>query len=868
MKCPKCQTDNLSDSKFCRECATPLPDAKNDRIVRTETLEITPEESISGTIFAGRYKVIEELGRGGMGRVYRAYDIHLREEVALKIIKPEVASDKKALERFSNELKLARKIIHRNVARMYELMDYHGTRFLTMEYVAGEDLKSFIKRARRLDIGAAVSIAIQLCEGLVEAHRLGIVHRDLKPGNIMIDQNGSPKILDFGIARSVLESGITGEGRVVGTPEYISPEQIEGKTADAQSDLYALGVILFEMVCGTYPFEGDTARIIAQKIQGTKSPDPKSINPHVPDELAGVILKCLEKRRDRRYAYAAEVLAELQKIEDGLPTSERIMIKARSSLFAGFTRQIQKRKILGAAAGFVAVAFFVILVIHPWRSAPKVSVVAQKPTLAVLFFTNRTGDSSLDIWESNLCIKFIEAIRRLSSSSRLTVLSYNNIYSCLKKIALDDTDGYTADDLNKIASMSSASHVLMGSLMKLGQKLQIYCTLEEAASGVTVGSDRRDGNGLGDFDSMVNDLSKKVLENLGIPALGRTRATGTNSIVALQAYANARDLEVRAVLSQDQSERDALYSRLYETYQTAIRADRNFADAYWGLGDYFEHRFVVWHNRDDFKLMKENYELAYKLDPELAGANAGLGWSRYFEERLEEAYGYFKQAIMLEPDNPVINVNVGNFLRSIGLIDKGITYFTRAIESGDTSVGPISPTYRRARAYMEIGRLAEAADDVSKMMGKVPYDVGLLRLYARIQAMLNNPSKTEQVLADALKLDPTIPDLSYIMTYLYAARGDRKSALPILEKVEKEDIYHYSYFLSQNYARLGMNDKAIAVIRIGIKNGFAETYDYLYPYQVLASPFYDTLRTDPRFQEILKEQKELNNAQLEKFRGL
>jgi len=867
MQCPKCHLENTSDSRFCKNCATALPVPETGQILRTETLEIVPETSISGTIFAGRYKVVEELGRGGMGRVYRAYDNQLREEVALKIIKPEVASEKKALERFSNELKLARKIIHRNVCRLYELMEYQGVRFISMEYVHGEDLKSFIKRARRLDIGAAVAIAIQLCEGLAEAHRLGVVHRDLKPSNIMIDNEGSAKIMDFGIARSLLEKGITGEGRVVGTPEYISPEQIEGKAADPQSDLYALGVILFEMVCGTYPFEGDTSRIIAQKIQGKKPPNPKTINPHIPDDLVKVILKCLEKK-ERRYQSATDILADLQKIENDLPTSERIKIKTKTSLVAGFTRQIQKRKILGTVIGLVVVALVVILVSRPWRSEPKVSAVPQKPTLAVLFFANRTGDSSLDIWKRNLCTKFIEGIRRLSSSSRLTVFSENDIYSYLKKLALDNADGYTADDINKIVSMSDASHILTGSLMKLGEKLQIYYELEDAASGAAIGSDRRDGSSLQDFDSMVNDLSKKVLQDFRIPALGRARAIGTNSLVALQAYAEARDLEIRAALSQDQSERAALFSQLYQRYQTAIRADPSFASAYWGLGDYYEHRFVSSAKADDFDFMKKNYELAYKIDPELAGANAGLGWAKYYEERVEEAYGYFKQAVTLEPDNPVINVNVGNFLRSIGLIDKGIHYFTRAIESGDTSVGPVSPTYRRARSYMEIGRLAEAADDMSKMMAKEPDDIGLIRLYARIQAMMNEPSKTEQVLADALQLDPTIPDIPYIRTYLYAARGDRKNALPILEKAEKENPYRYSYFLSQNYVQLGLNDEAIAVIQKGIKNGFAEIYDYLYSYQVLASRFYDKLRSDSRFQEILKKQKEKNDAQLEKFRGL
>ena len=164
-----------------------------------------------------------------MGKVYRVLDKKLSEEVALKLIKPEIASDKETIGRFSNELKLARKISHRNVGRMYELMEDEGMHFITMEYVAGEDLKSFIRRSRQLAVGTAIAIGRQVSEGLAEAHRLGVIHRDLKPSNIMIDKEGNVRIMDFGIARSLAAKGITGAGIIIGTPEYMSPEQVEGK---------------------------------------------------------------------------------------------------------------------------------------------------------------------------------------------------------------------------------------------------------------------------------------------------------------------------------------------------------------------------------------------------------------------------------------------------------------------------------------------------------------------------------------------------------------------------------------------------------------------------------------------------------------
>ena len=190
MKCPKCQTNNPQDSKFCKECATPLTRSSEPNVSVTRTLETGVSELTRGTVFAGCYEIIEELGAGGMGKVYRAQDTKLNEEVALKLIKPEIAAERRVAERFRNEIKIARKITHKNVCRVHDLHEEGKIFYLTMEYVRGEDLKSLIHRTKALTVGASLSIARQIAEGLGEAHKLGIVHRDLKPGNIMIDKDG------------------------------------------------------------------------------------------------------------------------------------------------------------------------------------------------------------------------------------------------------------------------------------------------------------------------------------------------------------------------------------------------------------------------------------------------------------------------------------------------------------------------------------------------------------------------------------------------------------------------------------------------------------------------------------------------------
>ena len=297
------------------------------------------KELIMGSTFAGRYQIIEELGKGGMGKVFRALDKKLNEEVALKLIKPEIASDKETIARFSNELKLARKIGHRNVGKMYELMEDGGTHFITMEYVSGQDLKGLIRQTGQLTAGKAISIAKQVCEGLAEAQRLGIIHRDLKPGNVMIDREGNAKIMDFGIARSISAKGITGAGVMIGTPEYMSPEQVEGKDVDRRSDIYSLGVILYEMLTGRVPFEGDTSLIVALK-QKTEPPlDPRKIAPHIPEDLSLIVLRCLEKSREKRYQNAEELFGELARIEKAIPLREKVPPERKTIMSREFAQR-------------------------------------------------------------------------------------------------------------------------------------------------------------------------------------------------------------------------------------------------------------------------------------------------------------------------------------------------------------------------------------------------------------------------------------------------------------------------------------------------------------------------------------------------
>ena len=466
MKCPTCQAENPETKQFCGECGTQLPPTKDRPPVLTETLQTPVHELTTGSTFAGRYQVIEELGRGGMGRVYKVQDTDIKEKIALKLLRPEITMDKEAVERFSNELKLARKISHRNVCRMFDLGRAEGTTFITMEFVAGEDLKSFLHRAKQLSIGTAISIAEQVCEGLEEAHRLGVVHRDLKPGNIMIDKDGDAKIMDFGIARSLSGRSITGAGVLIGTPEYMSPEQVEGKDVDQRSDLYSLGVILYEMATGRLPFSGDTPLSVAHKHKYEAPKNPKLLNPNIPDDLSGLILKCLEKEKAARPQSGADLRAELERIEKGLPTTERAAPQRKPSTSKQITVSFRPIKLLIPAVAVVAVIAAAIIF---W---PKKASDLDPKRVAVAVFDNETGDSKLD------------PVGRLAADMIIQALSPAGLFSVapLPSAETMPDRAKARNRLRLLAEETKAGKVVSGTYYLQGETILFHAKITDIAN--------------------------------------------------------------------------------------------------------------------------------------------------------------------------------------------------------------------------------------------------------------------------------------------------------------------------------------------------------------------------------------------------
>jgi eukaryotic-like serine/threonine-protein kinase len=329
MKCTQCHFDNTEDSFFCKKCGTKLPLSDEVLYFQTKTIQAHPLLFDQGNPVAGKYRIIAEIGSGGMGVVYKAEDTKLRRTVALKFLPPELSRHPEAIERFVREAHAAAVLDHPHICTIFEVGEYEDTAFIAMAYIEGQSLRE--KTAKQpLGIDEALDIAIQVAEGLEEAHNKGIIHRDIKSANIMVTEKGQAKIMDFGLAKVVGESLITKEAKTMGTVAYMSPEQARGEVVDQRTDIWSLGVVLYEMLSGQLPFQGERETSIMYSIVHEEPKPLKAIRPDVPAELERIIKRALEKRPDLRYPSAGEMLRELKNCRKSLEAAELGVLNLRS----------------------------------------------------------------------------------------------------------------------------------------------------------------------------------------------------------------------------------------------------------------------------------------------------------------------------------------------------------------------------------------------------------------------------------------------------------------------------------------------------------------------------------------------------------
>ena len=812
MKCLECGTDNTRDSRFCKKCATPLP-LDNGQASFTRTLETTTDELTRGVVFAGRYEIIEALGAGGMGRVYRAFDKKIDEEVALKLIKPEIAAERKTVERFRNELRIARKISHPNVCRTYDLHEEGKTLFITMEYVRGENLKSVIHRMGILAAGKAVSIARQVAEGLAGAHKLGIVHRDLKPGNIMIDEGGNAKIMDFGIARFLEAKGVTGEGAIVGTPEYMSPEQVEGKAADARSDLYALGVILFEMVTGHTPFEGETPLAIAHKHKYEPAPDPKKLNPQIPPGLSRIILRCLEKSREKRYQTTEEFLADLTTVEEGLPTAERGTMAKRKPLSSReITVKLTPKKLLIPAGVLIAIAaiVFALLKFLPKKEAPPPST--GPPAVAVLYFKNNTGDKNFDDWREGLRMGLYAKLRQ---SRYFQVLDLDQIYGLLKRLGLFERENYTPEDLKKIASEGRITHIVQGNFSRFGKKFRIVLTLKNASAQEIIPPEIIDPESEDDILPMVDSLVDRLKTSLGLTA--QQAATDINKDIS-------KDLTSSPEAIKFYSQGHQLYlagdlNKAISYFEKAVTVDPQFAMAYlWmAIGDF---------GAGQYKECRANIKKAFDLREKLSERERYLIEAEYYhydsEKTWDKAVDAFSKLIALYPLERLGRIELGFLYWQMDEWDKAIEISELLVRNGEDNP---DPTQMLAWSYLSRGKPEKAREVLEGYLVRFPDNEFIRANLGMVYCVLGDFRKAKSQIERAYTRQS---DIDLLYKYIYLSSVEDFAAM---ERLSKQLETHTNAVLyigapSISYAFQGKLKAAITIFGQDFKRWQDKAYQF------------------------------------------
>ncbi len=728
VKCPKCHSENPETKQFCADCGTQLISSTDAKPSLTKTLEVPKEELTTGSTFAGRYQIIEELGKGGMGKVYKVFDQEVQAKMALKLIKPEVSADKNTIDRFRNELKIARDISHKNICRMYDLGREAGNYFITMEYVSGEDLKSFIRRARQLVVGTAIFIAKQVCEGLAEAHRVGVVHRDLKPGNIMVNKEGNAKIMDFGIARSISIKGITGAGVMIGTPEYMSPEQVEGKGVDPRSDIYSLGIILYEMLTGQVPFEGDTPFTVGVKQKSEIPRDPKELNAQIPQDLSGLILKCLDKDKGKRYQGAEDVRSELEKIERGVPTAERAVPRRKTFTSREITVKFSLRKLILPAIVVTALA---IIAVVAWRFVPKKKPVPApkiENSIAVVGFENLTGDKSLDDLRKAIPNLLITSLEQAGNHY---VATWERMHDILKQLGKGDEEIINQDSGFELCRLEGIEAIVIGTFTKAGNMFATDIKVLDVETKKLLKSASSRGEGIDSIlRTQIDELSREISRGLGVTS---EKAAGgqmpvsevtTSSIEAYNHYLrgteelgkfywnqarnsleNALKLDPTFAMAHYQlayvyqslneiSARDEAIKKAMAYAQKATEKERLYIES--DYADYIEN--------DQLKSIRILEQLANKYPNEKEAHNL-LGGFYNFRGNLDKAMEEFNRALELDPNYAEVIGYVALAWRTKGDFEKALELYKKYVS---LSPGDANPLDSMANLYFRMGRIDDA----------------------------------------------------------------------------------------------------------------------------------------------------------------
>ena len=676
----------------------------------------TDQRKLPDLLFEGQtishYRVIERIGRGGMGVVYKAEDLRLRRNVALKLLPKFLASGQEALKRFEREAQAASALNHPNICTVYEVDEVQGLHFISIELLDGETLKDRIAHGP-LKILEIIEISSEICDALEAAHAAGIVHRDIKPSNIVVTRRGTVKLLDFGVAKriglehaqevgpsstphgGILDLHLTKPGVMPGTVNYMSPEQARGQEVDARSDLFSLGAVIYEMMTGKCPFPG---KYVAEVVKAIHEPRPvpvEQINPKMPPELVRIAKKALQKERRQRYQRASEMRHDLEALRSrlGVRTTGRKISVALASTFVLFVLVL---------SGFLWVAR-----VREWvRGNSSRAPSRDIKSLAVLPLANLTGDPSQDYFVDGMTDALITNLTRLNSLhviSRTSAMHYKG----------------TRKTIPEIARELNVNAVLEGSVVRSGNRVHISAQLADGGSGQNLwGRDYEQD--LQDVLQLQNEMATAVATEIAgklIPQdQKRLNTTRIPSTEAYEAYLRGRHFSEQG---------DPRKSLGY--FQEAIRMDPNYGPAYSGLADVYVALGVGTEDDPDksYELALQAARQAISLDDSLAEAHASLAFVLHrFKQDWQDAEKEFKRALELNPNYALGQMRYGIYLLTIGRTRAGCNQIRLAHSLDPVSPGPASWF---ARCLYESGHFNEAVKTLTLAIEMNPKDEAELR---------------------------------------------------------------------------------------------------------------------------------------------